>query len=231
MEPLQMNMVSDTAIRVTFGTVISVKTHQHIRAFCRELEDHPREGIQEWVPAYTTVTVFYDPLRLSPSDLQSFISGCCETMKPQDLPSSPQISIPVCYDETFGPDLKRVAEQNQLTTDEVIARHTEAEYLVYMMGFIPGFPYLGGMNENIAAPRLETPRAKVPAGSVGIANTQTGVYPLESPGGWNIIGKTPKKLFRPDKTEPVLLDAGMIIRFRPVSKEEFRDIEQKEAEK
>ncbi|WP_245737048.1 5-oxoprolinase subunit PxpB [Salibacterium qingdaonense] len=229
MEPLQMNMVSDTAVRVIFGTVISMETHKNIRSFCRELEKHPQKGIQEWVPSYTAVTIFYDPFLLSFDSLEAYIMNVCDSIEHHNLPDSMQVTIPVCYEEAFGPDLNQVAVHNQLTPEEVIELHTEPEYLIHMMGFLPGFPYLGGMNEKIAAPRLDAPRMKVPAGSVGIAGSQTGVYPLESPGGWNIIGRTPKKLFLPQETDPVLLEAGMRIKFMPVTTDEFLEMEEKEA--
>ncbi|MFD2706951.1 5-oxoprolinase subunit PxpB [Salibacterium lacus] len=229
MEPLQMNMVSDTAVQVTFGTVISMETHKNIRAFCRELEKYPQKGIREWVPSYTAVTIFYDPFLLSPVTLKTCIMKMCDGIENHNLPDEMQVTIPVCYEKAYGPDLNHVAAHNQLTPEEVIELHTEPQYLIHMMGFIPGFPYLGGMNEKIAAPRLDAPRMKVPAGSVGIAGTQTGVYPLESPGGWNIIGRTPKKLFLPRETNPVLLEAGMRIKFMPVTVDEFIEIEEKEA--
>ncbi|WP_244504234.1 5-oxoprolinase subunit PxpB [Salibacterium halotolerans] len=229
MEPLHVNLISDSALQVTFGTSISAETHQHIIAFCRKLEKRPLQGIREWVPSYTAVTVFYDPLLLSPASLETYLLDTSKAVDGADHSDPVPVTIPVCYEEPFGPDLHHVANYNQLKPGDVIERHSEPDYLIHMMGFMPGFPYLGGMNKRIAAPRLGTPRRNVPAGSVGIAGTQTGVYPLESPGGWNIIGRTPKKLFFPSKTDPILLEAGMTIRFTPVSAQEFLDIEEKEA--
>ncbi|MEW9125004.1 MAG: 5-oxoprolinase subunit PxpB, partial [Thermotaleaceae bacterium] len=135
--------------------------------------------------------------------------------------------IPTCYHEDFGPDIHFVAQQNQLSIDEVISIHSNNEYLIYMLGFTPGYCYLGGMSEKIAAPRLSKPRTAVAAGSVGIAGTQTGIYPIESPGGWQLIGRTPLDLYNPAREEnPILLEAGNYIRFLPITKEEYRDIQQ-----
>jgi inhibitor of KinA len=131
------------------------------------------------------------------------------------------IEIPVCYGGEFGVDLQFVAEHNGMTADEVVAIHCGATYRVHMLGFAPGFPYLGGMSERIATPRRNTPRLKVAAGSVGIAGPQTGVYPLETPGGWQIIGRTPLALFRPAENPPTLLSPGDFVRFRPITSEEF----------
>jgi inhibitor of KinA len=132
------------------------------------------------------------------------------------------VELPVCYGGEFGPDLEEVAARCGLSAAEVMARHSTAEYRVYMLGFSPGFPYLGGLDPAIAAPRRETPRLRVPAGSVGIAGMQTGIYPQESPGGWQIIGRTPGRLFRPDRAEPCLLGPGDRLRFVPVGPEAFR---------
>lgn len=133
------------------------------------------------------------------------------------------IEIPVCYGEEFGPDLEFVANHNGLTPEEVIRIHSSAEYLVYMVGFAPGFPYLGGMPEAIAAPRRPSPRLAIPAGSVGIAGKQTGVYPIETPGGWQIIGRTPIALFVPDSNPPTILASGDRICFRPISRQEYME--------
>ena len=129
----------------------------------------------------------------------------------------------------MGPDLEFVAEHNHMTPDEVIRLHTSEEYLIYMLGFIAGFPYLGGMNKKIATPRLKSPRVKIEGGSVGIAGEQTGIYPVASPGGWQLIGRTPVKLYDADREKPVLLEAGQYIKFRPVTEEEYKEIEEQAA--
>jgi len=134
------------------------------------------------------------------------------------------IEIPVCYGGSFGPDLEIVAKHHHLTPEQVIHIHSKPKYLVHMIGFAPGFPYLGGLNEEIATPRRQSPRVKIPAGSVGIAGNQTGVYPIESPGGWQIIGRTPVKLFNPHKTPPTLLQTGNYITFKPISRKEYEQL-------
>ncbi|MGV3465566.1 MAG: 5-oxoprolinase subunit PxpB, partial [Heyndrickxia sp.] len=138
------------------------------------------------------------------------------------------VEIPVCYGGDFGPDLETVASMNGLSTEEVIQIHSSAEYTVYMIGFAPGFPYLGGMSEKIATPRLPSPRLKIPERTVGIAGNQTGVYPIETPGGWQLIGRTPIKLFRPQDEVPSLLHAGDKVRFKPISYEEYVEWEGEE---
>lgn len=143
-----------------------------------------------------------------------------------ELPPAQVMELPVYYGGDVGPDLSFVAKYNDLKEEEVIRIHTENSYLIYMMGFSPGFPYLGGMSEKIATPRLKEPRFKTPAGSVGIAGSQTGVYSMETPGGWQIIGRTPVKLYDPSRETPILLKAGNYIRFVPITKEEFHEIEQ-----
>lgn len=149
------------------------------------------------------------------------------SMEPMDAPGSmePPVEIPVCYGGAFGPDLEDVARHNGLTPEEVVRIHSGTEYFAYMLGFLPGFPYLGGMSKRIAAPRKQTPRLKVPAGSVGIAGSQTGIYSLESPGGWQLIGRTPLALFRPDADPPVLVKPGARVRFQPISEREYRRLE------
>jgi inhibitor of KinA len=139
----------------------------------------------------------------------------------RETPAARLVELPVCYDIEFGPDLDDVARWTGLAVDDVIKLHSGAEYLVCLIGFAPGFPYLSGMPPQLATPRLETPRISVPAGSVGIAGEQTGVYPLATPGGWRIIGRTPCALFSPDWRPPSLLTAGDVVRFRPIDRQEF----------
>ncbi|HHY76979.1 MAG TPA: 5-oxoprolinase subunit PxpB, partial [Clostridiales bacterium] len=134
------------------------------------------------------------------------------------------VEIPTIYGGEYGPDIEFVAQHNNLTVDEVIEIHSSRNYLIYMLGFTPGFPYLGGMSEKIETPRLKTPRTKIPAGSVGIAGKQTGIYPIDSPGGWQLIGRTPVKLYDPLADPPVLLNAGDYVRFVPIDEKEYKSI-------
>lgn len=213
--------LGDSAVIVQMGQTIQPETHRQVKALAAHLDEHPFPGLIEYIPAFTTVTVFYDPLRLSFSSvcwiLEQMVSGLGDAMDIQPK----TVEIPVCYGGEFGPDLEFVAEHNGLTPEEVIRIHSSGEYLVYMIGFAPGFPYLGGMSDRIAAPRRPSPRLAIPAGTVGIAGTQTGVYPIETPGGWQLIGRTPLALFRPHENPPSLLQAGDMIRFRPISCQEY----------
>jgi inhibitor of KinA len=213
--------LGDTAVLVRFGDRIDPGTLNRVLAFRASLEAEPLPGMVEHVPAFASVAVYYDPLRVSEAEIVERIRE-----RRRHLPARPAaeprvVEIPVCYGGSFGPDLPFVAEYHGLTPDEVVAIHSGAEYTVYMIGFAPGFPYLGGLPERIATPRRDTPRLSIPAGSVGIAGAQTGVYPLETPGGWQIIGRTPLRLFRPEAAEPSLLRPGDVVRFRPLPPEAF----------
>ncbi|MEB1808387.1 MAG: 5-oxoprolinase subunit PxpB [Bacillaceae bacterium] len=231
--------LSEMAITIQFGTMIDIDLHRRVKTFTHHLEDCPFAGFLECVPAFSSVTVYYDPLRVLQSE-QTSGNSSVNTRSPYDIVSfyfkkmvekltdikenSPrEIEIPVCYGGELGPDLEFVAKHNNLTTDEVIQIHSSGEYLVYMIGFAPGFPYLGGMSEKIATPRRSSPRETIVKGSVGIAGSQTGVYPISTPGGWQLIGRTPVELFCPKYTIPSLLQAGDVIRFKPISLEEYKE--------
>ncbi len=234
----ELHPLGDLAVIVHLGDKISEETNVLVRNISLLLEEQPLPGMIEFVPAFTSVTVFYNPLKVlqngkrnrkrTPDSPYELICGEIESaihkIGPENKIEARNVKIPVCYGGELGPDIELVAQHNNLTTDEVIEIHTEAEYLVYMIGFAPGFPYLGGMSEKIAAPRKESPRLKIPAGSVGIAGSQTGIYPIETPGGWQLIGQTPLKLFDLDQDPPTLLRAGDKIRFHPISTAEFEKL-------
>ncbi|HBS57816.1 MAG: 5-oxoprolinase subunit PxpB [Bacillota bacterium] len=214
----------DTCLIMEFGGEINPELHYRVRSLMLALEAHPVPGIVELVPAYCSLTVHYDPLLTTFRQITGQIKIVAETLGAHKLPAARLIDIPVVYGGDYGPDLEFVAGQRGMSTEEVIARHTSRDYLVYMLGFIPGFPYLGGLDERIAVPRLDKPRAHIPAGSVGIAGKQTGIYPLDSPGGWRLIGRTPLVLFDAAAAEPVLLRPGDHLRFRAVSPAEYEEI-------
>lgn len=177
--------------------------------------------MSECVPAFTTVAVHYDPLRAPFAKASALVSALLRDVSPAPLSESPPVEIPVCYGGDIGPDLAFVAEHAKLTPDEVVRIHAGGDYRVYMIGFTPGFPFLGGLPEQIATPRRSSPRVAVPAGSVAIGGKQTGVYSIESPGGWQIIGRTRLALFRPELNPPTLLRMSQRVRFRPISRPEF----------
>jgi inhibitor of KinA len=189
-------------------------------------------GVIELAPAYSTVALFYDPVRAinagAPADdvfgwLEQQIRGAvAKTTKTKaDSISSSIVEVPVCYDPEFGFDLNEVAHRAGLTPSDVVDLHSSAEYRVHCIGFTGAFPFLGGLPAKLATPRRETPRKEIPAGSVGIGGKQTGIYPIKSPGGWNIIGRTPLRLFDPSKNPPTPLRAGDRVRFRSITREEF----------
>ncbi len=203
----------DRILVVELGDGISPQINARVRTFCRAFEARRVPGIVELVPTYRCVAVHYRPEAIARRTLEAEMLAAAQEAGESVPPPGRLVEIPVIYD---GPDLDFVAAHARLSAEEVVRIHSAAEYLVYMLGFTPGFPYLGGMDERIAAPRLEKPRVRIPVGSVGIAGAQTGVYPIESPGGWRVIGRTPVKLYDPGCEVPFLLDAGDRVRFVPV---------------
>jgi KipI family sensor histidine kinase inhibitor len=193
-------------------------------ALCERVRDV--EGVSEVLPTYRSLLVNYDPFVTDFYELKEKTEEKFRALRTQKIEGR-EFEIPVCYGGEFGPDLDFVAKFNGLSTEKVIELHCSRDYRIYMLGFLPGFPYLGGMDERIAAPRLEKPRTRIPAGSVGIAGKQTGIYPLESPGGWRVIGRTQFRLYNPLAENPVPISAGDTIRFIRISKSEYDEMEGK----
>lgn len=214
-------LAGDSAVSVEFGEEIHPAVNAQVRALHLALADAKLPGIVETVPTYRSLMIHYDPALLPYDALCARLRSLLDRLDRIPLPPSQVLEIPVLYGGEMGPDLEAVARHAGKSPQEVIRIHSSADYLVYMLGFTPGFPYLGGMDPAIAAPRLDTPRVKIPAGSVGIAGSQTGVYPLDSPGGWQLIGRTPVRMYDPDRPEPILPRAGEYIRFRPIQREEY----------
>ena len=211
----------DRALTVELGNEIDEKINARLMSFIRMLEDEKIKGIEEYVPSFRAVLIHYNPSILTYEKLSAIV--CRELEKPVTEVAHHKriVKVPVCYDREYGPDIEDVAKHAGMSVDEVIKLHTATPYLVYMLGFQPGFPYLGGLDERLHTPRLETPRVKLEAGSVGIGGGQTGIYPMESPGGWRIIGVTPVRCYNPDKDIPIPYMAGDYIKFEAVTKEEF----------
>jgi KipI family sensor histidine kinase inhibitor len=225
-------LFGDKAIRVEFGSIVSPEINARVHALNDAISNAQFSGVCECVPAYRSLTVTYDPEKIGYEDLVSKVRNLEEASEGRASErKARRIVIPVVYGGDFGPDLGRVAQYHNLKENEVIETHSRNEYLVYMIGFIAGFPYLGKLPEEIVTPRLETPRLRVPQGSVGIAEDQTGIYPREAPGGWQIIGRTPMKLFDPSWQPPALLQPGDYVKFRPISSEEFSKIQASEGNK
>ncbi|GIO65817.1 5-oxoprolinase subunit PxpB [Paenibacillus cookii] len=221
--------LGETALLIQFGEKIDEGVNRQVQAAVSLLEASPFPGFVECIPSFAAVAVYYDPFRLdrSPGEgtafehVRSLVQNRLKQIGVHAERKRDVIDIPVCYGGEHGPDLAYVAELNGLDEAEVVSIHSGRDYLVYALGFAPGFPYLGGMPASISAPRKGTPRLSIPAGSVGIAGTQTGIYPLDTPGGWQIIGRTPLALFRPGQDPPVLLNSGQYIRFRPIGVSEY----------
>ncbi|MBQ2751347.1 MAG: 5-oxoprolinase subunit PxpB [Oscillospiraceae bacterium] len=221
MDNIRFLTAGDCAVTVEFGNEISEDINRRIRAYMTALEKSSIDGIIEAVPTYRSVTVHYDPVAIRYENLLTKLKKLVSDIDVSALPEGEIIEIPVLYGGDEGPDIQFVADHNNLSIEQVIEIHTSGLYLIYMLGFTPGFTYLGGMSEKIATPRLTVPRVSIPAGSVGIADSQTGIYPLQSPGGWQLIGRTPVKMYDPDRAEPILPKAGQYIKFCAIDRAEF----------
>lgn len=242
---LRYEPLGDCGVTVRLGEAIDEAVHRRVLAFAGKLRARPFPGLTEVVPGYHTVTVFYDPVAVrrhmpqrkaadsgekdgSAARLYETVCAWMDELWAQAKEGAKVsrrcVEIPVLYGGEWGPDLDEVSRRCGLAPEETVALHSGAEYTVYMIGFAPGFPYLGGLPERLAMPRRETPRLRVAAGSVGIGGSQTGVYPLETPGGWQIIGRTPLSLFRPDREEPALLRSGDRVRFVPIDARRYMEL-------
>ena len=222
-------VTGDRALVMEFGNSISEEINSRIRSVGIAIEKSGINGITEIVPTYRSLMVHYDPMVIEYDVLLEKLAALEEQLESVELPSPCTYEIPTLYGGEFGPDMENVAKHNELTKEQVIEIHTSRDYLIYMLGFTPGFPYLGGMDERIATPRLKIPRTRIDAGSVGIASAQTGVYPIDSPGGWQLIGRTPIKLYDPYRENPILLKAGNYIRFIRIDREEYDRIKEEVA--
>jgi inhibitor of KinA len=212
---VEFRYASDRSLMVYLGEAIGAESHGRVLRFLRLLDSNPIDGVLNLHPAYCSVLVVFDPVRLDHADLEAALRTRLERLESMDLPEPRTVEIPVCYGGVFGPDLNDVAALNGLTPDQVVELHCSPIYRVHFLGFAPGFAYLGGLPEALATPRLPVPRKQVPVGSVGIAGNQTGVYPVATPGGWRLIGRTSLAMFRADRDPMNLLDIGDCVRFRP----------------
>jgi inhibitor of KinA len=222
---LELTPLGDRALLITLGDRIDEATHRQVRAVCARLTSRAVPGLIELVPAFASVALHYDPSRvaeISGSEHPPYerfadaVRAALEAAAEEALPAPRRIEIPVSYGGAYGPDLDDVARQHDISVKDVVRLHSGATYRVYMLGFAPGFAYLGGLPEEIATPRRAEPRTNVPAGTVGIGGSQTGIYPLATPGGWQLIGRTPLTLFDATREPPTLLAAGDEVIFRPI---------------
>lgn len=226
MEELRILPAGDLACVAEFGNEISMNCNEKVMMLNQNLKKNGIEGIVETIPTFRSLLIYYDPLKISYRKLCRYIRAASETGTDSKAKSKRIVEIPVCYGGQFGEDLADVASHAEMSETEVIKLHSGMDYLIYMLGFLPGFPYLGGLDKRLETPRLSNPRTAIPAGSVGIGGKQTGVYPIASPGGWRLIGRTPLKLYDIEREKPALYQAGDYIRFRPISEAEYRAIEE-----
>jgi len=224
-EPARFQRASDQSLLIYFGQQITLGAHERVRKLLRLLESEPLAGIRNLHPAYCSVLVKFDPLKWRHEQLEEILTQYLGRLEDVTLPASRQVEIPVCYGAEYGPDLIDVSEMHGMTPAQVIELHSSTTYVVYFLGFVPGFAYLGELPQALVTPRLATPRRRVPPGSVGIAGRQTGVYPVATPGGWRLLGRTPIAMFRPDQEGFSLLSIGDRVRFTPISHEQFAALE------
>ena len=215
----------DSALLIRFEQKIDPAVNAQVLACMKAVREMQIEGISDLVPGYASLLVCYRPQVISYKALKERLAGM-EIDTEAAAAETRTVVIPVCYGGEYGPDLAACAKRAGMSEEAFTALHCSVSYPVYMLGFMPGFPYLGGLDERLVTPRLETPRVKIPAGSVGIVGSQTGIYPMDSPGGWNLIGRTPLKIYDPMRQEPFLIHPGDLVRFVPVDEEEYHRLAQ-----
>jgi inhibitor of KinA len=218
---VRFQAASDQALLISFGDEITPAAHDRVRRLLRLLEAARVPAIRNLHPAYCSLLIRFDALDAGHDDLEAMVRSHLGLLDDVPLPEPRDVEIPVCYGGEFGADLAELAEMHGMTPDQVVSLHASPTYTAYFLGFTPGFAYLGGLPEALATPRLASPRRTVPAGSVGIAGNQTGVYPFATAGGWRLIGRTPVPLFRPGESDMSLLSIGDRVRFRPIASGEF----------
>jgi len=224
-EAARIQPASDQSLLITFGRKISLDAHQRVMKLLRLLQLKPVPGIRNLHPAYCSLLVKFDGLRISRDEVEAILQEYLARLEEVQLPEPRRVEIPVCYGGEYGPDLEDVCVLHGISPAQAIELHSSASYLVYFLGFVPGFAYLGGLPEALVTPRLGTPRRKVPAGSVGIAVNQTGVYSFATPGGWRVIGRTPVAMFRAEQEGLSLLSIGDRVRFAPITAGQFAVLE------
>lgn len=227
-EQARIRLSGDRAILVEYGDGIDPVVNEKVRAMTALLKKSLPAGVEAVVPAYRSLSILYDPLTTTPAGLAEILHSLEADPDEVEIAEPKIVPIPVCYGGAFGPDIGGVAEHTGLPEKEIVAIHASVDYPIYMIGFTPGFCYLGGLDRRLQTPRRKTPRTNLPAGSVGLAESQTGMYPVDSPGGWQIIGRTPLRLFAPVRENPFLYEAGDRIRFVPIAEAEFRRLREKE---
>jgi inhibitor of KinA len=222
---VRFRAASDQALLVYLGEETGLRTHQRVVRLLRLLQREPLPWLRNLQPAYCSLLVSFDACTVDHAEVESTLRGYEKRAEKIALPAPRLVEIPVCYGGEFGPDLEEVAAARKLKPERVIELHSSQTYRAYFLGFAPGFAYLGDLPDSLATPRLATPRKRVSAGSVGIAGKQTAVYPFATPGGWNLLGRTPLRMFQAEREPMGLLDVGDEVRFRPIAREEFSALE------
>ncbi len=226
MQNIKIVAAGDASILIEFGKEVNPEINRKITCVVQLIHDQHIEGIVDMIPAYCSLLINYDPRIVSYKKLKGRMTELLKMDVKSSVGRKRVYEIPVCYGGKYGPDIETIAEHAGISVEEVITIHSSRDYLIYMLGFLPGFCYLGGLDERIHTPRLAVPRIKIPAGSVGIGGSATGIYTMDSHGGWQMMGISPIKTFDPNREVPILLQAGDYIRFVPISEEEYEAIKE-----
>ena len=224
MQDIRILTAGDSSLLVEFGKEISPDINRKIAATVQLMKEQHIEGVVDIIQAFCSLLINYDPRVISYEEMKQRMQDLIKVDAKAEAGRKRVFEIPVCYGGEYGPDIANIAKNAGLSEKEVIEIHSSRDYLIYMLGFLPGFTYLGGLDERIHTPRLATPRIKINAGSVGIGGSQTGIYPLDSPGGWQLMGMTPVKTYDPEREIPILVEAGDYIRFVPITEAEYLEI-------
>ncbi len=226
MQNIRILTAGDSSLLIEFGKEISPEINRKISATIQLMKEQHIEGVVDMIPAFCSLLVNYDPRVISYDEIRERMEALVRVDARAGETRKRIFEIPVCYGGEYGPDIQNIAEHAGLSQEDVIQIHSSRDYLIYMLGFLPGFTYLGGLDERLHTPRLANPRIRIPAGSVGIGGSQTGIYPLDSPGGWQLMGMTPVKTYDPSRETPILVEAGDYIRFVPVEEKEYLQIKE-----
>lgn len=223
---IKLLTAGDSSILLQFGSTIDPAINRKIAATVQLMREQHINGVTDVIPAFCSLLINYDPRVISYEQIKRRMEALVKIDVTAGDTRKRVFEIPVCYGGEYGPDIQNIADHAGLSVEEVIQIHTSRDYLIYMLGFLPGFTYLGGLDERIHTPRLANPRIRIPAGSVGIGGSQTGIYPMDSPGGWQLMGMTPVKTYDPDREVPILVEAGDYIRFVAIDEDEFHRIKE-----
>ena len=223
---IKLLTAGDSSILLQFGNTIDPAINRKIAATVQLMREQHINGVPDVIPAFCSLLINYDPRVISYEQIKRRMEALVKIDVTAGDTRKRVFEIPVCYGGEYGPDIQNIADHAGLSVEEVIQIHTSRDYLIYMLGFLPGFTYLGGLDERIHTPRLANPRIRIPAGSVGIGGSQTGIYPMDSPGGWQLMGMTPVKTYDPDREVPILVEAGDYIRFVAIDEDEFHRIKE-----